>query len=241
MRTWLRARSPLPVEGCLLMALAMPNPSAEARAAGDELLKGPIDWARFVRFALRHALAPRIGRRLAKDSRVPLAIAAGFARLHAANARRNERALAELIAIVSQFREAGIGVLTFKGPELEFDLYCDVSQRIIGDLDLLVHERDVARAHAILCRRGYRLTRPFKLTQVDDGYFRPTDRQYLELHRRVALPTLRFRLADEPLIGRRGRPCRVAVCRRCRPRRFCSTSPFTAERMAGTGSRGWST
>lgn len=72
---------------------------------------------------------------------------------------------AELLAVLGEFEAAGIPALPFKGVVLAVGLYGNLQLRPAGDLDILIHRRDLERATEILKNRDYIL-----LTQLQpDG------------------------------------------------------------------------
>lgn len=186
--------SDLPPEARLLMALAMARLSVPARAAADALLDGAIDWDRFARFSVRHALAPLMHRHLGEDARVPAPVRAGLRRTAEAAALQNMRMMGELLLLCRAFDRAGVPLINIKGPVLAERIDGETGLRMISDIDLLVQPERAGDAAAILTERGYRDVRDYAFSKVDSGWVRPSDGMYLELHRRLNPPWLPFRL-----------------------------------------------
>jgi hypothetical protein len=65
---------------------------------------------------------------------------------------------AELCRLAKLFEEHEIAFVPLKGPALSQQLYGDLAMRCSGDLDWLVHTRDVLRVRNVLAARGYRVT-----------------------------------------------------------------------------------
>jgi hypothetical protein len=73
------------------------------------------------------------------------------------HAARSLRGVAELSAVVTLLRDAGIQAVALKGPLFSHWLYGDLGSRRFGDLDLLVERRERAHAIEVLRPAGYRL------------------------------------------------------------------------------------
>jgi hypothetical protein len=115
-----------------------------------------IHGPEFYRLADHHGLAPRVYEALSHSPAcVPQKTLDAFRLRSITNARQTLWFSAELARIAGKFRQAGIGVLAYKGPTLAQMLYGDVSSRQYSDLDLLVHPADVRAAQAILRELGY--------------------------------------------------------------------------------------
>ncbi len=73
-------------------------------------------------------------------------------------AQRHQRIEQHLQHIDSAARQAGIAVLALKGAALHRLGYCQVGERPMGDIDLLVRQQDLATATQLVLRLGYRET-----------------------------------------------------------------------------------
>lgn len=71
--------------------------------------------------------------------------------------RRNMLLLDELDRVLKAFNEAGIEVIVLKGAALAQTVYPDIALRPMGDVDLLIRERDSNRIRKLLYVRGYEL------------------------------------------------------------------------------------
>jgi len=63
----------------------------------------------------------------------------------------------ELKNVLSAFRRCGIKVIILKGAALLESVYSHIGQRKMGDVDLLVKEKDLLKAENELMKQGYRL------------------------------------------------------------------------------------
>lgn len=107
---------------------------------------------------------------------------------------------AELIAVLKAFEQEMIPAMPFKGVVLGASIYHDFTLRPAGDLDVLIHYRDLLRATAVLLERGYELKTPVRgdgtpaVTDYFEYHFeRQTDGMVMELRWRLELTQPRFR------------------------------------------------
>jgi hypothetical protein len=75
----------------------------------------------------------------------------------------------ELLHLLTLFRQHGVAVATYKGPTLATLAYGDLALRPFHDLDLLIHEQDIARAVALLAAQGYQIIRPAGFAQASQN------------------------------------------------------------------------
>jgi putative nucleotidyltransferase-like protein len=167
------------------------DPAAAERTA--ELLQGPIDWAAVLRLALAQGVVPLVHRALTPlgPSRVPGSVLEELGRQTAAAATQNAALARELLRLLRLFA-AHVRVISYKGPELVQGSYGDLGLRPFGDLDLLVHPRDVALAETLLEREGYERDRTYYLTFTWEYFFArpagPGPRLGVDLHWRICPP-----------------------------------------------------
>jgi hypothetical protein len=70
---------------------------------------------------------------------------------------RTRRMLANAVELLAALQEEGVAAVPTKGAVLAARYYPDPLLRPLTDLDILVHERDLDRAGAVLLKLGYRL------------------------------------------------------------------------------------
>ncbi|WP_353063290.1 nucleotidyltransferase family protein [Tunturibacter psychrotolerans] len=106
----------------------------------------------------------------------------------------------ELIAVIKALEDKMIPAIPFKGVVLGASIYHDLTTRPAGDLDLLIHYRDLVRATTVVLERGYELETPVNAdgTPAQLGYYeyhfeRKTDGRVLELRWRLELTVPRFK------------------------------------------------
>lgn len=173
-----------------------------------------LDWARFVRLALRHRSAPLMRLRLDEHpGAVPEAVRRGFAAFHAVSAARNAVMVGELAMLTRRFAAAGIAAALLKGPIVAELADGAQGLRTLSDVDLLVSDGQAPAALALLGGRGFRIAGRFEDNGQDDMLVRDADNLVIELHRRlymqrelafdVTLTDVADRLAHAPLAGQR--------------------------------------
>ena len=140
----------------------------------EAALGSPLDWGAVLTSASSHRLFPALHAALQGRNDVPASIQSALNARFLAHNRRVLRFSAALSAILRQFAAAEIEVILHKGPALAQHLYGDSSMREFGDLDLLVHAKNVARACAALRELGFQphleLTLPQERAYVRAGY-----------------------------------------------------------------------
>ena len=117
----------------------------------------PEDWQAAAEAAGRHGMSAWLSAALRRWPDAPRSVrdqAGAAARVQAARALRG---LAELSAVVTLLRDAGIEAVALKGPLFAQWVYGDLGSRRFADLDLLVERQERARAVEVLRPAGYTL------------------------------------------------------------------------------------
>jgi Uncharacterised nucleotidyltransferase len=127
---------------------------------------------------------------------------------------RNLLLFRELADILKALQPAGIPVILLKGLHLAKWVYPEIALRPMGDIDLLLHTDDLARAASILQGLGYRFIRAFKLErEVHKHQHIPRlwqpGKAVVELHWHIATPGSPLTVDLEGL-WRRAEPVEVA-------------------------------
>lgn len=121
------------------------------------VIRRGVDWPRAIRMAAAHSMTPIVYRALSSCTEdVPADVIAHLRRRIGAIRVRNTYLTNEMIRIVGMFAAAGIDVVAFKGPLLAALAYGDVGMREFSDIDLLIHQPDLAAATNILTSQDYR-------------------------------------------------------------------------------------
>jgi hypothetical protein len=134
-----------PTEWLALLECAMPRPSPERFAA---LLKDTSNWSHLLRGAEDHGLISILAERVKNvgPSFVPPEARVKLRELQRSYSVSALQLTAEVFRVLEVFAVWGIDVLLTKGPALSARCYGDPGMRQYGDLDLIIHERDVRRA-----------------------------------------------------------------------------------------------
>jgi hypothetical protein len=116
-----------------------------------------LDWDAVIRGADRNAIVPLVYRHL--GTIVADAVPPGpMTRLSEASRSNTLRCLnltSALIDVLRQFSAQGINALPYKGPVLAMQAYEDVSLRQFNDVDVVLRQRDMAKAHQAMLQLGY--------------------------------------------------------------------------------------
>lgn len=178
-----------------LLLLCVGGMKTDAVQVGDFARSGEFDWEYVARMAQRHAVLPLVCRALQTCARgaAPEEVRKTLFEKYRANSARNVLLAGELLRVTGLFESEGLGLLAYKGPALAVAAFGELSLRRFVDLDLIVRERDLARASRLLRTLGYE---PKGLTQEQESalagtqhavtYARDGGRLLVELHRDVA-------------------------------------------------------
>jgi hypothetical protein len=117
-----------------------------------------LDWDRVIAIAGENATLPLLERNL-RLVMPDLASSEVKERLAAAareSAFRGLRLTGELLKVLSAFEAQRILALPYKGPVVAMQAYGDLALRPFDDIDILVPQRDMPRAHEVMAALGYR-------------------------------------------------------------------------------------
>lgn len=136
------------------LRLACSGPEPRLSPAAVEALHG-CDPGELARLAAAHRMAPWLAAAIAREPGLDrgafgaLVSAAGGLTFHAL------RLFSELSTVLGRLNEAGVPVVVLKGPVLARSVYPDAGLRPYGDIDVLIHERDLVQVSRLLLERGY--------------------------------------------------------------------------------------
>src|SRR6185369_15472495 len=116
-------------------------------------------WTWLVDKALEHGVAALLFRGLTEvaSGEVPPEISGAAAVFLLSQREQNQKLAVELVRILAALKERGVAAMPFKGPLLAETVYGDIGLRSFGDLDFLIHERDVANCLYVLRDLDYNL------------------------------------------------------------------------------------
>jgi hypothetical protein len=172
-------------------------PSDRRSEAIREAARGPLDWDRFLRVAIRHRVVGLVHDGLTRAGpSVPPGVAQAIGAQAAALVRKNLALAAEGVRLQRLFAEANVPVVFIKGAPLAMLAYGNLGLRQSKDLDLLVPAESTPAATALVERAGYRRFDPPAgiskaqlqlLTRMrrDFGYVHEESQVEIELHWRL--------------------------------------------------------
>ncbi|MCS6860091.1 MAG: nucleotidyltransferase family protein [Abditibacteriales bacterium] len=142
----------------LLLCCARTCIDAETAERVRTLLQTDIDWSHLTGTALQHGVMPLLYWSLNATcpEAVPPAVLRQLRDRFYTNVENNLSLTGELVNFLNLLEAHGIPAIPFKGPVLAASVYGNLALRQCGDLDILVHERDVQRAKELLMSQGYR-------------------------------------------------------------------------------------
>ena len=162
------------------------------------LARQPIRWPYLLEILHHHKVVPLFLRNLETfaPGYMPDETAAALRAAGAANDETCARRTSQILLLNRSFREQQIDVRIFKGIPLAITAFQDPALRDVGDIDLLVAEKDLFRAGEILRTQGYvrldpqaRLTRrrlrSYLAHQKDFSYGHPLSDVIIDLHWRL--------------------------------------------------------
>jgi hypothetical protein len=116
-----------------------------------------VSWTSLLDLAVEHGVIAQLanGLRDASDPSIPADSAQKARGLHRAQVLSSLKMTAELFRLVEMFRTANLAAVLVKGPTLAQRAYGDTGARQYGDLDFLVHHRDIARASEMMTSAGF--------------------------------------------------------------------------------------
>lgn len=123
-----------------------------------EISAQPLDWEYLLEEAEANSITPLLERHLtviAPDA-APAAAKEQLKKTSRANTIRCLYLTAELIKILALFRDREIPTLPYKGPVLAAQAYGDFTLREFADLDIILRQRDVPKAHEAMLSAGYK-------------------------------------------------------------------------------------
>lgn len=152
---------------------------------------GGINWNQFVYLCSSHLILPAIHLRFRDHeilSHLPNELAEFLKEIHRLNLSRNNQILLQVKEITRLLNEHEIKPTFLKGTGNLLDgLYSDTGERMMGDIDLLVAEKDYLRAVAIMKKDGYRTDRPVYFDVENLKHYpclsKPGTTTHIEIHR----------------------------------------------------------
>jgi Uncharacterised nucleotidyltransferase len=171
------------------------------------LLQQDIDWEYLTRLAHEHKVLPLLFQSLNKTSPevVPQAVLDTLRHNFQAIAHRNLLLMQELLRLLKLFDAHQIQAVPFKGPILATAIYSNLALRQFGDLDILVHKKDILKAKELMLSHNYhawhRLSKAEEIVhlrvQFEYNFMRNDNQVFVELHWGFTPKYLAFDLDSE--------------------------------------------
>jgi hypothetical protein len=181
----------------LLVCCARTQITPEIAAAIHKILAGPLDWDYLLWEAEENSITPLLERHLSAfaSGATPPAVRDQLKKTCRANTLRCLYLTAELFNILRLFQAQNIPVIPYKGPVLAAQAYGDVALREFEDLDIILRQRDIPRAHEIIVSLGYKpkfdwILSPGAAASLVPGEYNYRDearRAMVELHTEITL------------------------------------------------------
>jgi len=181
----------------LLVCCARTKLTPEVATTIREILAGPLDWDFLLWEAEENSITPLLDRHLSAvaPGAAPPAAQEQWKKTCRANTVRCLYLTAELINILRIFHSQNIAAIPYKGPVLAAQAYGDVALREFEDLDIILRQSDVPKAHAIIVSLGYKpkfdwILSPGAAASLVPGEYNYRDesrRAMVELHTEITL------------------------------------------------------
>jgi hypothetical protein len=178
-------------EGCPEKRLLLCCARTRLSPGGAELIRKlaaePLDWNYLLSEAAENSITPLVEKQL--SAVVPDALPPEFVTQLKDAARANTvRCLfltAELNKILALLESHGIQSIPYKGPVVAQQAYGDITLREFEDLDIILRQRDLPRAHEIILGLGYHAKFPWILSPGAAASLVPGEYNYRAIERRI--------------------------------------------------------
>ena len=152
-----------------------------------QIVHGPLDWDYLLNAAAENSVMPLLGRHVPAVA-ADLAPPGWLERLKGAcraNTLRSLTLTGELIKVMNQLHARGISAIPYKGPVLAAQAYGDVALREYEDLDLILRQSDLGKAHEAMLSLGYRTKFPWIHSSGATAWLVPGEYNYVDDARRI--------------------------------------------------------
>jgi hypothetical protein len=181
----------------LLVCCARTKLTPEVASTIRKILTGPLDWDYLLWEAQENSITPLLERHLsavAPDA-APAASQEQLKKTCRANTVRCLYLTAELINILRLFQSQNIPAIPYKGPVVAAQAYGDFALREFEDLDIILRQSDLPKAHEIIVSLGYKPKfdwilspgAPASLVPGEYNYRDEPRRTLVELHTEITL------------------------------------------------------
>jgi len=142
----------------LIYCTDMREEEEEVYLQAREILSRDLDWNLLIQKASRHGIAPLLYLLLNKiddDHKIPDRVVEMLKSIYYTNAVRNIKLEYELLTILRSFYSKAVDCIGLKGLFILKPIYKNLALRPVGDIDLLIHFKDLPQVDAALRELGY--------------------------------------------------------------------------------------
>jgi hypothetical protein len=120
---------------------------------------GGLNWETIFDICQREGVGPALYTAISRENRIdiPLEFKNNLKVVYLLNHFRNASFLNELRELLGLFKKENIPLILLKGAALLAAVYDDPAHRPMSDIDLLIREEDLERAHHLILKEGYQL------------------------------------------------------------------------------------
>jgi hypothetical protein len=173
----------------LLVSCARTRIAPEVAERIREIVAEPLDWDFVLSEATENSVAPllEMNLRTVVPGAAPVAAMERLKITCRANTVRCLFLAAELHKILELFRTAGILAIPYKGPVLAEQAYGNLTLRDFDDLDIILPQRDLQKAHEVMLGLGYQARFPWILSKDSKTALVPGEYNYRDEKRRAVV------------------------------------------------------
>ena len=173
----------------LLVSCARTRMVPEIAEQIREITARPLDWDFVLSEATENSVGPLLDlnlRALAPEF-VPADVMERLKITFRANTVRCLFLAAELHKLLALFRAAGIVAIPYKGPVLAEQAYGNLTLRDFDDLDIILPQRDLMKAHEVMLGLGYQARFPWIVPKDSKTALVPGEYNYRDEKRRAVV------------------------------------------------------
>ena len=149
-------RATLGLEWSLSLAACSALPQGEKETRLRPLLHESINWKVLFEIAGHHGVQPLLEQAMScVEEAIPQSVLLTLRQLHQANVYKSLFLSLELLRVLDVLFPLNIEVLPYKGLALAEMAYGDIALRQSGDIDLLIHAKDLPRIREAVAQLGY--------------------------------------------------------------------------------------
>ena len=173
----------------LLVSCARTRMVPEIAEQIREITARPLDWELVLSEAAENSVGPllEMNLRAVAPEAAPAAVMERLKITCRANTVRCLFLAAELHKTLDLFRTAGIVAIPYKGPVLAEQAYGNLTLRDFDDLDIIVPQRNLMKAHGVMLGLGYQARFPWILSKDSRTALVPGEYNYRDEKRRAVV------------------------------------------------------